>query len=71
METPKKFVAVPGDDGNVKLIPAEGLEVVRMLDAKLAPGKDESQSSAASIFWVLFLLAMLWYICGGWETMSR
>lgn len=71
METPKKFVAVPGDDGNVKLIPAEDLQVVRMLDAKPASGKAESQSSAASVFWVLFLLALLWYLAGGWEIMSR
>ncbi len=71
METPKKFVAVQNDDGNVKLIPAEGLDVVRMLDEKPAPGKVESQSSAASIFWVLFLLALLWYLAGGWETLSR
>ncbi|MGH7457289.1 MAG: hypothetical protein ACRENG_38420 [bacterium] len=71
METPKKFVAVPGDDGNVKLIPAEGLDVVRMIDAKSAPGKVESKSSMASIFWILILLALLWYLAGGWETLSR
>jgi hypothetical protein len=71
METPKKFVAVQSDDGNVKLIPAAGLEVVRMLDAKPAPVKAESQSSAASIFWVLFLLALLWYLAGGWEMFWR
>jgi hypothetical protein len=71
METSKKFVAVPGDDGNVKLIPAEDLQVVRMVDAKPAPGKTESQSSAVSIFWILFLLALLWYLAGGWETLSR
>lgn len=71
METSKKFIAVPGEDGNVKLIPAEGLDVVRMLDAKPVPVKGESQGSAASIFWALLLLALFWYLAGGWETIAR
>lgn len=71
METPRKFVAIPGEDGNVKLIPAEGFDVVRMLDTKPAPTKAESQSLTANIFWSLLLLALLWYLAGGWETIAR
>ena len=69
METPKKFIAVEGDDGTVKLIPAEDLQVVRMLDAKTE--LQRSDNAAANIFWVLLLLAMLWFICGGWEMFLR
>ena len=69
METPKKFVAVENDDGTVKLIPAEDLQVVRMLDSKMAP--KQSDNAAVNIFWVLFILALLWFICGGWEMFLR
>lgn len=69
METPKKFVAVPGDDGNVKLIPAEDLQVLRMIESK--PEPKQSSSSATSIFWILFLLVLLWYLAGGWENFMR
>ncbi len=67
METSKKFVAVPSDDGNVKLIPAEDLQVVRMLDSKMVPKRPDT----IDIFWVLFLLAFIWFICGGWEMFLR
>lgn len=69
METPKKFVAVESSDGSVKLIPAEDLQVVRMLDSEMVP--KQSDNAAANIFWVLLLLAMLWFICGGWEMFLR
>lgn len=69
METSRKFVAVESDGGNVKLIPAEDLQVVRMLDSKI-PSK-APDNAAANIFWVLFLLALIWFICGGWEMFLR
>jgi len=69
MEKQKKFVAIQNDDGSVKLIPAEDLQVVRMLDSKMVPkGPD---NAAANTFWVLLLLALLWFICGGWEMFLR
>jgi hypothetical protein len=69
MDAHKKFLAVPSDGDNVRLIPVEDIQVVRPLEAR--PGKFGSESLATGIFWALLLLGAFWYLTGGWEYLAR